>query len=71
MNAHLLYCDDDFNFTADLPPNHENLVQDLELTTLLDAMALGDRFLFDVSKRVILASLDDPAAVAYRQAGPG
>jgi len=67
MNAHLLYCDDDFNFTADLPPNHENLVQDLELTTLLDAMALGDRFLFDVSKRVILASLDDPAAVAYRQ----
>jgi hypothetical protein len=67
MKAHLLYEDHDFNFSADLPPNHKDLIQDLELTTLLQAMALGDRFLFDVSKRVVLTSLDDPVAVVYRQ----
>jgi len=67
MKAHLLYEDQDFNFGADLPPNHEDLIQDLELTTLLQAMALGDKFLFEVSKRVVLASLEDPEAVVYRQ----
>jgi DNA mismatch repair ATPase MutS len=67
MKAHLLSEDQDFNFGADLPPNHEDLIQDLELTTLLQAMSLGDTFLFEVSRRVVLASLDDPEAVLYRQ----
>ena len=67
MKAHLLYEDQDFSFGAALAPNHEDLVQDLELTTLLHAMALGDKFLFEVSKRVVLASLEDPEAVVYRQ----
>jgi hypothetical protein len=67
MKAHLLYKDQDFNFGADLPPNHEDLIQDLNLTTLLGAMALGDTFLFEVSMRVLLASLDDPEAIVYRQ----
>ena len=70
MKAHLLYEDQDFNFGADLPPNHEDLIQDLELTTLLQAMALGDKFLFEVSKRVVLASLEDPEAIALSPAGP-
>ena len=67
MKAHLLYEDHDFDLEADLPLNHEDLIQDLELTPLLQAMALGDKFLFDVSKRVLLASLDDPEAILYRQ----
>lgn len=67
MKAYLLYQDHDFDFGAALPPNHEDLIQDLELPTLLQAMALGDKFLLDVSIRVLLASVDDPATILYRQ----
>jgi DNA mismatch repair ATPase MutS len=67
MKAYLLYQEQDFNFGADLPPNHTDLIQDLELTTLFEAMALGDKFLYDVSARVVLAGLDDPEAIRYRQ----
>jgi hypothetical protein len=67
MKVYLLYEAQDFDFEADLPANHEELIQDLELTTLLRAMALGDKFLFDVSKRGLLACLHDPEAIRYRQ----
>ena len=67
MKAYLLYQDQDFDFGADLPPGHEDLIQDLELTTLLQAMAAGDKFLFEVSTKVLLACLDDPDAIRYRQ----
>jgi hypothetical protein len=45
VKAHLLYRAQDFDFEADLPAGHEELVQDLELTTLLRAMA-GRRDLY-------------------------
>jgi hypothetical protein len=67
MKAYLLYQDQNFDFGAAPPPNHEDLIQDLELPTLLQAMALGDKFLLDVSMRVLLASVDDPATILYRQ----
>jgi DNA mismatch repair ATPase MutS len=43
------------------------LAQDLELETLWSAMAAGDDFLYETAKRVLLASLTDPAAIVYRQ----
>ncbi len=67
MKAHLLYEKDDFDFASELPPNHGDLIQDLGLTTLLDAMSLGDKFLFEVSEKVMLASLRDPGVIRYRQ----
>jgi DNA mismatch repair ATPase MutS len=67
MKAYLLYEDQDFDFDAALPVHDDDVIQDLELTTLLQAMAQGDRFLFDVSKRVLLTSLADPEAISYRQ----
>jgi hypothetical protein len=67
MKAHLLFEARDFDFGAGLPDGHEDLIQDLELTTLLQAMARGDKFLFDVSQSVLLASLHDPEAIRYRQ----
>jgi len=67
MKAHLLYSGRDFDFAADAPEGHEDLVQDLELTTLLKAMAAGDKFLYGVSLKVLLASLDDPEEIRYRQ----
>ena len=67
MKAYLLYQAQDFDFGASLPPGHEELIQDLELTTLLQAMAAGDKFLFGVSAKVLLAGLHDPEAIRYRQ----
>ena len=67
MKAYLLVRDRDFDFEADLPPGHQDLIQDLELTTLLQAMAAGDKFLYGVSAKVLLACLDDPEAICYRQ----
>jgi len=67
MKPYLLYEGQDFDFEADLPDNSDDVIGDLELTTLLQAMARGDKFLFEVSKRVVLTSLDDPQAIRYRQ----
>jgi hypothetical protein len=67
VKAHLLYPDQDFDTKAGLPAGHEDLVQDLDLTVVLQAMAAGDRFLFDICTRVLLASLTDEATIRYRQ----
>jgi MutS domain V len=67
MKVYLLHQDQDFDFAADPPASYQDLIQDLELATLLQAMAAGDKFLFDVSAKVLLASLHDPEAIRYRQ----
>jgi DNA mismatch repair ATPase MutS len=67
MKVHLLYEAQDFDFQAGLPAGHEALIQDLELATLLRAMAPGDDFLAEVARKVLLASLHDPEAIRYRQ----
>jgi DNA mismatch repair ATPase MutS len=67
MKAHLLYRDRDFDLHASGPPHEAALVQDLELNTLLGAMAAGDPFLLEVARRVVLKRLDDPEAIRYRQ----
>jgi DNA mismatch repair ATPase MutS len=67
VKVHLLYEDQDFDFQAELPQSSADLIQDLELNTILSAMAAGDRFLFDISARVLLTGLTDPEAVRYRQ----
>jgi hypothetical protein len=67
MKTYLLYPDRDFDFSGHLPPNQADLVQDLELSTLLDAMAAGSKFLRDVATKVLLTSLTDPEVIRYRQ----
>lgn len=67
MKAHLLYRDGDFDPQAGLSRRQEELIQDLDLTTLFEAMAQDDDFIYEVSKKVLLASLDDPETIAYRQ----
>jgi hypothetical protein len=67
MKAFLLHRDADFNLEGPLPAHAESLSRDLELDTVLAAMAGGDPFLFEVSQRVLLASLHDPEAIVYRQ----
>ena len=67
MKAFLMFRDRDFDLARPLPWNAQALMQDLELNTLFDAMALGDKLVSDVSKNALLASLDDLDAIHYRQ----
>jgi DNA mismatch repair ATPase MutS len=67
MKAFLMHADQDFDLERELPPHADDLIQDLELGTLLRAMAAGDQFLLDVALKAVLASLTDPEAIAYRQ----
>ncbi|MDX8528236.1 DNA mismatch repair protein MutS [Mesorhizobium sp. MSK_1335] len=68
MKAHLMHRDRDFDLKAKLPRNADDLVQDLELDTLFRAMAGEDKFLFEVAKVAILASVgSDAPTILYRQ----
>ena len=67
MNPRLMHRDRTLDLQAALPPNEQALSQDLELATLIGAMAGEDEFLADVARRVLLAPLADPAAITYRQ----
>jgi hypothetical protein len=67
VKAYLLYRDRDFDWEAGPPAWHEDLTRDLELGTLVQAMAAGDKFLAEVATKVLLSSLDDPQAIRYRQ----
>jgi len=67
MKAHLLYRDRDFDLPGSRPPHEAALAQDLELNTLLGAMAAGDPFLLEVARKAVLTSLNEPEAIGYRQ----
>ena len=67
MKAFLMYRDQDFDVQRKLPWNEQALTQDLELTTLIDAMALGDKFIWDVARKAVVLSLDDGNTILYRQ----
>jgi hypothetical protein len=67
MRVHLLYANRDFDFDAGLPSAHEDLIRDLELARLFAVMANGDKFLSEISAKVLLASVRDVQAIRYRQ----
>jgi DNA mismatch repair ATPase MutS len=68
MKVLLLYPDHQRERPQTLPPQADALIQDLALTTLLNAMAMGDSFLFEVARTVLLNSLTDLETIHYRQA---
>ena len=67
MKAFLMYRDQDFDLSANLPANASDLTQDLELHTLFNAMAGDDKFLLSVSNTAVLLSLTDLDSIVYRQ----
>ncbi len=68
MKALLMHRDRDFNPQEVLPWNAEALTQDLELGTLLHAMAGDDEFLLDVGRKALLSGLrNDVDTIRYRQ----
>ena len=84
MKAHLMYRDRDFGLQQEslathpyravevrpkLLPNEEALTQDLELNTLFNTMASGNKFLFEAARQAVLSGLqDDLETIRYRQA---
>jgi hypothetical protein len=68
MKVRLLHPDRDTGLQPWLPAFLADMVEDdLELTTLYKAMAAGDRFLYDVAKKVVPLSETDPVVIEYRQ----
>lgn len=67
MKAFLMFKNRDFDPKRSLPPSSNYLVQDLELNTLFTTMASEDEFIFDISKKVVLSSLNYMDTILYRQ----
>lgn len=68
MKALLMHRDCDFDLQQPLPWNERDLTQDLELDTLLHAMAGNDEFLLHVSRKALLSGLrNDMDTILYRQ----
>ena len=70
MKVHLMAPDEDFDPESvgpDLPAGARDMVQDLQLDVLLDAMGGGDRLLRSAARTALLTPLVDPDRVRYRQ----
>jgi hypothetical protein len=68
MKVLLMYRDRDFDLRQELPWNESALMQDLELGTLLRAMAGDDEFLFNVVRNALFSGLqNDVDTILYRQ----
>ncbi len=68
MKALLLHPDRDFDPVQAPPPNADDLVRDLALDTLLEAMAAGDEQVREVARKVLLAGPgNERATIVHRQ----
>jgi DNA mismatch repair ATPase MutS len=63
----LMHRQTDFDYGAELPEGVDDLVADLELETLFEAMAGQDSFLFELARRAVLQGLRDAGEIRYRQ----
>ena len=55
-----------FDPEAALPEQAEDLVADLQLGPLLQAMSAGDPFVLEVARAAVLLGCGTPAEVGYR-----
>jgi len=67
MKVFLLYKNRDFNPEQNLLSNEEEIIQDLELNILFNAMANDDEFIFEMAKKTILSFTTDLDTILYRQ----
>jgi hypothetical protein len=67
VKAFLLHEDHDFDWAADPLSEEPDLVRDLGLDTLFDAMGAEDAFVRATAAHVALAPLTDPESIIYRQ----
>jgi hypothetical protein len=67
MKSRLLFADRDLDAQATEPKHSDEVVADLELDTLLDAMAGADKLIWSVSRLILLNGLTDVDQINYRQ----
>lgn len=67
LSPHLMYRDMDFDPESEVPWNSEQLIQDLGLGIILDAMAGDDREIRRISLRGLLMSMKNPEDIRFRQ----
>jgi DNA mismatch repair ATPase MutS len=68
MNVHLLYRDRDWGRNHNPIRLGSEIISDLELSTIFEAMSKGDDFLLEVAKNVVLNSMEDSLeTILYRQ----
>jgi DNA mismatch repair ATPase MutS len=67
MKAFLMHRDRDFVLQPPALSNEADLRQDLELDTLINAMAANDKRIFEVARLALLYPLSDPEQIRYRQ----
>ena len=68
MRVHLAHPDHDLDVGAGPTAGADTLATDLGLQVLLHAMAGGDQYLADVAGTTLMASLQEPGEIGYRQA---
>ncbi len=68
MKVFLMYRNKNFNNKISFPWNSTDLINDFGLNNIFNAMALGDKFLFDIAMKTILNYEYDVDTVLYRQA---
>jgi DNA mismatch repair ATPase MutS len=69
MKAFLMHRDKDFELHKNLSSSEQALMQDLELETLLNAVACGDEFLFEIAKWAFIIGIHNNLdTIRYRQA---
>ncbi|MGI0067588.1 MAG: MutS-related protein, partial [Thermoplasmata archaeon] len=67
MKVHLLFADREMDFKTPVPRQRAATAQDVELESILAAMAQDDAFVHDLARTVLLSPLEDVAAIRYRQ----
>jgi hypothetical protein len=69
MKARLMYPDRDFDPRRSLSREEQQVVQDLALDTVINAMAAGDTYLAGIARTALLSSVtNDAGTIRYRQA---
>jgi DNA mismatch repair ATPase MutS len=63
----LMHPSEDFKLDRGLPPESNDLVEDLGLAKLFEVMSRGDKFLLAAGRSAVLSPLAEPSEILYRQ----
>lgn len=67
LHPFLMYPDRDFDPEMEILWNADDLIKDLELNTVLDRMARGDKQIREISRKGLMDALHDHNEIIYRQ----
>lgn len=67
MKALLMHPDRDFEIDAPLRENAEDLIQDLELASIINTATQGDKLVWQAFSRALLGEAESAATVVHRQ----